>query len=136
MPSTTRKLNAAQARALALAEVTYDKLAAALAEAKKARNELRGRFKARIPPSTDPKDADKDVRQVEAGGFRIRVSTFDGGEYFSLKDYREAGHPITPEMEPHVHDGEQREKWTVKALAGPKRPDAIEPGSPGGWNAT
>lgn len=121
-----RKLNAAQARALVAAEVAASKLKAALEKAVEKRDELRGRYKLRIPASTDPKDADKDVRQVEVAGFRIRVSSYAGGESFSLKDYKAAGHPITAEMAPHVHSGDPREKWTWKDLRGPKSPDAVE----------
>jgi hypothetical protein len=58
------------------------------------------------------------------------VSTYEGGEFFSLKDYRAAGHPITPEMAPHVHPGDPRERWTWKDLRGPKSPDAVEPTTP------
>lgn len=124
-----RKLNAAQARAIVAAEVAAGKLKAALDAATVKRDELRARYKLRIPPSTDPKDGDKDVREIEVAGFRIRVSTYAGGEYFSLKDYRAAGHPITPEMAEHVHAGDPRERWTWKDLRGPKSPDAVEPTS-------
>lgn len=123
------KLSAAQARALIAAEVGFEKLKAAIDAAKIKRAELRARYKLRIPPSTDPKDAGKDVRQVEVGGFRIRVSTFAGRETFSLSEYRKAGHPITDEMAPFVGSGEQVERWTWKDLRGPKSPDAVEPTS-------
>jgi hypothetical protein len=123
----TRKLNAAQARALVLATVTVEKLKASLDAASERLVELRAKYRPLIPASEDPKDAGKDVREVTAGGFRIRVSTFEGGEYFSLKDYRAAGHPITEEMAEHIRAGDPRERWTWKDLRGPRRPDAVEP---------
>lgn len=123
----TRKLNAAQAKALVLATVAVEKLKASLEAKSEKLTELRERYKPLIPASEDPKDADKDVREVTAGGFRIRVSTFEGGEYFSLKDYRAAGHPITDEMAEHIRPGDKRERWTWKDTRGPRRPDAVDP---------
>lgn len=125
--TATRKLGAREVRAIVDAEIAAAKAKAEHDRLAGARDELRERYKPRIPPSSEAKDVGRDVRQVEAGGLRVRVSTFAGGEYFSLKEYREAGGQITAAMEPHVHAGDPRERWTVKDLAGPKRPDAIEP---------
>lgn len=125
--TATPKLSAAQAKKLVLAEVKAAKLKAELEAAQRELAELHERYKPRLEPSTDPKDAGKDVLMAEVGGFRIRVSTFVGGDYFSLKDYRTAGHPITPEMAEHIRTGDPRERWTWKDLRGPRRPDAVEP---------
>lgn len=122
-----KKLSAAKAKQLAKAEA---RAARAAAEHEQARADLvrvRGEVLPLLPASADPKDAGKDVRMAEVGGFRVRVSTFEGGEYFSLKDYREAGGKITTAMKPHVHRGEPRRRWTVKDLRGPRDPDAVNP---------
>lgn len=123
----TRKLTAAQAKRLAKLTAAAARAKAIADAAKRALQEAQDQYRDLIPPSTDPKDAGKDVRQIEVGGFRVRVSTYAGGDYFSLKDYREAGGRITVAMAPHVHAGEDREKWTVKDLRGPKDPEAVNP---------
>jgi hypothetical protein len=128
MTATTQpKLSAAQAKQLVTAEVEAAKLKAELEAANRRVAELRERFKPRLAPSEDPKDAGKDVLVAEAGGFLIRCATFVGGDYFSLKAYREAGHEITPAMAEHIHSGDPRERWTWKDLRGPRHPDAVEP---------
>lgn len=126
-PARPRKLSAAQARQLAKATARAQRAKAVADAAKRELDDLHARFKPLLPPSADPKDAGKDVLQAEAGGFLVRVSTFEGGEYFSLKDYREAGGTITEEMQPYVHRGDPRERWTVKDLRGPKDPEAVNP---------
>lgn len=123
----TRKLTASQAKRLAKLTAAAARAKAIADAAKRELQEAQAQYKDLIPPSDDPKDAGKDVRQIEVGGFRVRVSTFAGGEYFSLKDYREAGGKITVEMAPHVHTGDDREKWTVRDLRGPKDPEAVNP---------
>lgn len=121
------KLTASQARKLALKEVRVAQLKAQLEAEQAELADLHEQYKPRLQPSTDPRDAGKDVVMAEVGGFRIRCSTFIGGDYFSLKDYRTAGHPVTEEMAEHIRPGDPRERWTVKDLRGPRRPDAVEP---------
>jgi hypothetical protein len=122
-----RTLTAAQARALYKAEVRAAKDKAAYVASKERVDELHERYKPLIPPSDEAKDAGKDVRQVKVGGFLVRVSTFLGGDYFALAPYRRDGHQVTPEMQPYVKAGEERDRWTVKDLRGPRDPDAVEP---------
>jgi hypothetical protein len=123
----TPKLSAAQARKLERAEVKAAQLEAQLEEAKARRDTLRRRYKSRLQPSTEKRDRGKNVLQAIAGGILVRVSSFRGGDYFSLKDYREAGHEVTPAMRPFIRPGDPRERWTVKSLAGPKTSGAVEP---------
>jgi hypothetical protein len=119
-------LSAAQARKLVLAEVKAAKLRAELETAEAERDELRQRYKPRLQPSTETKDAGKNVLQAVAGKLLIRCTSFMSGEYFGLKDYREAGHPVTPEMEAFIQRY-PRERWSWRDLRGPRRPDAVEP---------
>lgn len=123
---TRPKLSASQARKLEQAEVRAAKLKAELDEAEGERNELRARYKARLPQSDEPKDRGKNVCQAIAGGILVRVSSFLGGEYFSVADYREAGHTVTPEMQMFISRS-PRERWTVKSIKGPKTSRAVEP---------
>jgi hypothetical protein len=44
------------------------------------------------------------------------------GQVFSLKDYLEAGHPITPEMRPFVNDRETYDQWSATPIEGPPEP--------------
>jgi hypothetical protein len=125
--AAAKTLAASQARKLERLEVAAARAEAAAKAAKDERDEYRAQVLPLLPVSDDPKDADKDVRQAIAGGILVRVSTFDGGEYFSLKDYRTAGNAITAEMEPHVHSGDPRSRWTVKDTRGPKSSQAVEP---------
>lgn len=127
-PSRPKKLTAEQARLIAGAENRVEKLSAQLEVAKEERDELRDRYAARInQPSTDPDDADKDVKVARAGGWEIRVTTFTGGESFSLKKYRELGHKITAAMRDAISPGREQKRWTVKRLEGPYKPGSVEP---------
>jgi hypothetical protein len=130
MTATTAKreqrLSAAQAKTIALAENAVQKLDAAIKAARKKRDEIRDRYRHRIPKIADPEDAGRDVRQVEVGNYRIRVSRYSSGRSFSLKDYTAAGNPVTPAMAPFVSEGAEREKWTVTDLRGPIKPGAVE----------
>ena len=124
-----KKLTASQARKLAKLEARTAQAKAAWESMKRDLDQLHAEYKPLLPVSTDPDDEGKDVRQLEVGGFRVRVSTFAGGEYFSLKDYRGAGHQVTDEMREHIRDGDERERWTVKDLRGPRGPDSVQPAS-------
>ena len=125
--ATRKKLSAAQALAWATAEVTLQQLNAKVEQAKTKCAELRARYEERLEPSTDPDDAGKDVKVAVAGGWQIRLTRFTGGERFSLTSYRKAGGKITKAMEPHVSAGSPQMRVTVKRLAGPTKPGAVEP---------
>lgn len=127
MTSTTKPLTSSQARALVTATVVVGKAKARLEKAKKALAELRARYKPLIPTSTEPDDEGKDVRQIEVGRWRVRVSTWTAADAFSLKGYREAGHEITAAMREHITPGRTNETWTVTDLEGPTKPGAVEP---------
>ena len=68
-----------------------------------------------------------DREEVKVGGWRIKRTEVDGAEYFSLRDYRDAGHEITAEMAEHLERRDPHERWTVKDLKGPAAPGAVEP---------
>jgi hypothetical protein len=123
-----RKLSKAQVIAWATAEIAVTQAKAAWDKAKEKAEGLRAKYEPRLEPSTDPKDAGKDVKVVRAGGWQIRFSRYATGEYFSLKDYRANGGRITPSMQPHVHRG-AGVRVSVKRLDGPTKPGAVEPAS-------
>lgn len=125
--ATRKKLSAAQAIAWATAEVAALQAKAALAAAQEKCSEMRARYEERLEPSTDPKDADKDVKVGAAGGWQIRLTRFIGGERFSLTSYREAGGKITPQMAEHITPGSPQVRVTVKRTKGPAKPGAVEP---------
>ncbi|MDQ3721801.1 MAG: hypothetical protein M3376_01755 [Actinomycetota bacterium] len=121
-----KKLSAAQAIAWATAEVALQQAKAKVGELAEKCTDLRERYEDRLEPSDDPKDIDKDVKVGKAGGWQIRLTRFVGGDRFSLAGYREAGGKITADMEPHVHPGKPQVRVTVKRLAGPAKPGAVE----------
>jgi hypothetical protein len=129
MPATTSKpkLNAAQARAIANAEIAAAQAKAHLELAEKTRNELRAKYLSRIPVATDVDDAAKDVREAEAGGWIIRVSGEIQTESFSLKRYTDLGHRITAAMRAAIKPGDPYRRWTVKRVEGPFKPGSVEP---------
>lgn len=122
-----KKLSAQQARQLHDADVEVGKLKAALEIAERTREDLRDRYKSRLVPSEDPKDAGKGVLVGSAGGITVRVTPAVSGEFFRFRDYKLAGNPVTPEMAEHVSPGRPYDRWTTKLLEGPKRHDAVEP---------
>lgn len=124
--ATRKKLSAAQALAWATAEVTLQQLKATVAEAASKCTELRARYEERLEPSAEPHDAGKDVKVGVAGGWQIRLTRFTGGERFSLSEYRKAGGKITKAMAPHVSPGSPQVRVTVKRIAGPTKPGAVE----------
>lgn len=125
--ATRKKLSAAQAMVWATAEVTALTLRATLDQARARCEELRTRYEDRLEPSDDPDDVGKDVKVGRAGGWQIRFTRFTGGERFSLTEYRKAGGKITPEMKPHISPGSPQVRVTVKRIAGPTKPGAVEP---------
>lgn len=125
--ATRKKLSAAQAVAWATAEVAALQAKAALAAAQEKCSEMRVRYEERLAPSSDPKDAGKDVKIGGAGGWQIRLTRFTGGERFSLTSYREAGGKITPLMAEHITPGSPQVRVTVKRTKGPAKPGAVEP---------
>lgn len=118
------KLTADQARKLHDAEVAHDQLKAQLDIAKKTRDELRGKYRPRLELAKDAAAALKGTLQAISGGIAVQATPSAGGETFSLKDYRTAGHKVTPEMQPFIKAGGTRWTWTVRSIAGPKRHDA------------
>ena len=125
--ATRKKLSAPQAIAWATAEVAALQAKAAWKTAVEKCETLRARYEHRLEPSTDPKDADKNVKIGIAGGWQIRFTRFTGGERFSLTDYREAGGEITEAMQPHISPGSPQVRVTVKRIKGPTKPGAVEP---------
>lgn len=125
--TSTPKLNAAQARQLHEAEVAVAKLKAQLEIAETTRDELRDRFIPRLSLATEAKEKLKGVLVGLAGGISVRATPCVGAEYFRLRDYRAAGHQVTPEMAEHISPGKPYLRWTVKTIDGPKHHDAVEP---------
>jgi hypothetical protein len=121
-----KKLSASGAMALHVADVTVAKLKAAAKLAEETRALIQERYRASIPLSEDPKEAAGGIRAAEVGGISVRVTPVDGSERFSLKDYREAGHEVTPEMRDAISTSKPFERWTVKDVRGPRRADAVE----------
>jgi hypothetical protein len=119
-----------QAKALVLAEVKVAQLRPSSRRAEAERDELRKRYKPRLQPSTEKKDAGKDVLQAIGRRLLIRCTSFLSGEYFSLKDYRLAGHPITAgDGGVHIQPATRASAGAGSDLRGPRRPDAVEPTS-------
>lgn len=121
------KLSAEQARRLHDADVKVKQLRAALDAAERHSRELRERYRARVPLSTDPTEAAKGVRSAVVGGVSIRISPQVSGDYFSLSAYRAAGHAVTAEMREAITAGKPFDRWTLKPAAGPKKLNAVEP---------
>lgn len=127
MSATATKLNASQARALHRAEVEATRLKVALAEAEKARDQLRERYRDLVPLSTDVDERAKGVRETEVAGVTVRIFPRVSGESFSLSDYKKAGHGVTDEMREHIKPGRPYDRWTVKDARGPAHLDRVEP---------
>jgi hypothetical protein len=125
--TATAKLTAAQARAIAEADVAVKQLEAQLEVAKATRDELRVKHLHRIPAAVDPDDAAKDIREAQAGGWIIRVSGEIQTESFSLKRYVDLGHKVTAAMREAIKPGKPYRVWTVKRAAGPYKPGSVEP---------
>ncbi len=127
MNATTPKLTADQARKLHAAEVAAARLKLALEGAEQERDKLRERYRNRVPLSENHEERAKGVRTTVVAGVTVRIFPLVSAERFSLKDYTKSGHGITPEMREHISEGKPYDRWTVKAAAGPKHLDAVEP---------
>lgn len=122
-----KKLSPTGAVALHVADVTVAKLNAALKLAKETREHIEARYHDAIPLAEDPEDRAAGVREAEVAGIRVRVTPIDGSERLSLKDYKEAGHEVTPEMQEAITISKPFDRWTITDVRGPRRADAVEP---------
>ena len=120
-----RKFTATQAKALDRAETRVATAKAELEAAEEARRELRDRYHDLVPVSEDPEEAAKGIRVAAAGGITVRIAPMVSGETFRFREYKLAGHPVTPEMAEFLKDGKPYDRWTVR---GPRKTaDAVEP---------
>jgi hypothetical protein len=124
MPTTT-KLTASQAKALDRAETRVATAKAELEDAEAERQTLRDRYHDLVPLSDDAEEAAKGIRVAAAGGITVRIAPMVSGETFRYRDYKLAGHPVTPEMAEFLKDGKPYDRWTVRAPR--KTADAVEP---------
>lgn len=129
MPSVTAtsKLDARQARVLHDADVHVKRVRAQLQEAEEKLAEIKVCYRDRIPGSPDLEEAQKGICIATVGGVTIRVAPAVTADSFSLKRYTDAGHPVTDEMTEAIRPGRPYDRWTIKATAGPKKLDAVEP---------
>lgn len=127
MTATSTKLSADQARKLHAADVDVARLKLALEAAEQRREDLRQAYRDRVPLSEDLEERAKGIRTTVAGGVTVRVFPLVSAARFSLTEYTKAGHGITDEMREHISPGKPYDRWTVKAVAGPKHLDAVEP---------
>jgi hypothetical protein len=105
------------ARRLLAAEQKVKDAEANLEDLTRKRDQLRHRYRDRIPVSDKADEQAKGIRVTKVGGIRIRVAQSISAARLSLKRYREAGHEITPEMKAAISPGRPYERWTVKAAA-------------------
>lgn len=125
--ATTPKLTADQARKLHAADVDVARLKVALETAETRLKDLRSSYRERVPLSDDAAERAKGVRECTVAGVTVRVYPLVSGDYFSLTDYKKAGHGVTDEMREHIKPGKPYDRWTVKDASGPKHLDAVEP---------
>lgn len=102
------KLNGAVAKAIVSKINAYTRAKAAFDKAKAAKDTLVS-YAHLIP----------DGIGAEGAGHVIKHWMGGGGEIFKLKEYRDAGHPITPEMAPFVEQRSKYHQWSVKPIDGP-----------------
>ncbi len=121
------KLSADQARKLHDADVFVKRLRAQLEDAQKHLGELQDRYRDRIPVSEDLEEAAKGIRVAIVAGVIVRVAPAVSADSFSLRRYTDAGHAVTPEMREAIKPGKPYDRWTIKAAAGPKKLNAVEP---------
>jgi hypothetical protein len=121
------KLSADQARKLHDADVAVKRLRAQLEAAEKHLGELKDRYRDRIPLSDDLDEASKGIRVATVSGVTIRVAPAVSADSFSLKRYTDLGHAITAAMREAIKAGKPYDRWTIKATAGPKKLNAVEP---------
>jgi hypothetical protein len=111
-PETRPKLNGAVAKTIVAAIVAYKRADRALKEAKRKRSETLPKYRDQVPLGVEVEGAGHIIKRWEAGG----------GQVFSLKDYLEAGHEVTTEMAPFVHDRETYDQWSATPIEGPPEP--------------
>lgn len=111
-PTTRPKLNGAIAKTIVAVIVAYQRADRALKEAKRERSEKLPKYKELVPVGIE----------VEGAGHIIKRWTAGGGQVFSLKEYLEAGHQVTAEMAPFVHDRDSYDQWSAKPIEGPPEP--------------
>lgn len=109
--SIAPKINPAQATALIRKIVAYKRADRARKKAKAELDTMTARYRDVFPIGT-----------VEMAGYRIRRWIGGGGETFSLKDYKAAGHAITPEMASFVGARATFEVWDADPVEGPPEP--------------
>ncbi len=127
--ATTPKLSAEQARKLHDADVVVKRLRAQLEDAQKNLGDLQERYRDRIPVSQDPDEAAKGIRVTLVAGVVVRVAPSVSADSFSLKRYTDLEHQITAAMREAIKPGKPYDRWTIKAAAGPKKLNAVEPTS-------
>lgn len=110
-PETRPKLNSAIARAIVKAVVATERAQRALDTAKAKKSALE-KYAHLVPYKIG----------AEGAGHIIKTWIGGGGEIFKLKEYREAGHPITPEMKPFIEARSTFRQWTVTPIEGPPEP--------------
>lgn len=88
------------------AEERYSAAKAALEEAKRDREALRGRLADNVPVG----------EEVEGAGYRVTRSVRNSGEKFRLVAFLEK-HPLPAKMRPFVVPGTEYEVWSVKEIA-------------------
>lgn len=88
-----------RAKLLATAGPLQEKVAAAERE----RDELRARYRPRLPIG----------EVVRAGGVRVLLDVVKGNRTFRIAQYLDAGNKVTNAMEPHYGPGTESDRWTV-----------------------
>lgn len=109
---TRPKLNGAIAKTIVALIVAYKRADRAVKEAKREKAEKLPKYADLVPYGTE----------VEGAGHIIKRWQGGGGQVFSLKDYLEAGHQITPEMADFVNDRETYDQWSATPIEGPPEP--------------
>ncbi len=104
-PETTPPaLHPQQARAIAAAEGGVSLAQRALRKAKKLREEVRARYRPRVPKG----------ELITVGGYEITRSDKSTGPSFSIAGYLEH-HELTPEMRPYYKPPSTYEDWQVRS---------------------
>lgn len=121
------KLSADQARRLHSADVQLRRAKASLEDAGRHMADLQERYRDKIPLSDDVDEAAKGILTTEVAGVTVRVAPTVSADSFSMRRYTDAGHHVTDEMREAIKAGKEYDRWTIKATAGPKHLDAVEP---------
>lgn len=110
-PAIRPKLNPAIARRIVKAVIAAERTKRAW-ETAKAKKDALAKYAHLVP----------DKIGAEGAGHIIRHWIGGGGEIFKLKEYREAGHPVTPEMANFIEPRTTFHQWTVTPIEGPPEP--------------